>query len=112
MSLHGSPHKSYAVQVSPLLSLPEEILQNIASHFPLDEWVKGPAKSCHRLHSLHLPRIDLSCFRTGHVSHESTHPVPPLQLPNRWHALSLTSNAMLTAASVAAVLCVHSDARG
>ena len=46
-----------------LLSLPEEVLQDIATHFTLAEWVLGPVQTCRFLHGMELRRVDLWCFK-------------------------------------------------
>ena len=43
-----------------LLSLPEDILQNIAVYFDLAEWVRGPAQACRLLHHMALPSVVLN----------------------------------------------------
>ncbi len=57
-----------------LLSLPEEILQNVARHFTLAGWVEGPAQACRRLRRLELPKVDLVCFREGFVRPDPPRP--------------------------------------
>lgn len=53
------------LQAAKVLRLPEEIMQNIAKHFTLAEWVQGPAQTCHLLHRMKLPRVDLKCSKVG-----------------------------------------------
>ena len=53
----------WALQVTHLLSLPEEILQEVAGHLTLKEWEQGPAQACRLFHCIDLPRVELSCRR-------------------------------------------------
>ena len=57
------------MQALELLSLSEDILQRIAWHFTLKEWVKGPAHTCRLLHSLELKRVDLEHRKFLEVHH-------------------------------------------
>ena len=42
-----------------LLKFTEEILLQVARHFTLDDWAKGPARACWTLYRVHLPRAVL-----------------------------------------------------
>ena len=57
-----------------LLDIPEEILQNIARHLTLREWVKGPAPACRLLHDMELRLVDLRCKRYVYVSPNPSFP--------------------------------------
>ena len=62
------------MQALDLLSLSEDILQGIAWHFTLKEWVKGPAHTCRLLHTMELKRVDLQYRKFLEVYHS-----PPFQ---------------------------------
>ena len=66
LTIQLSPVSSVLSQDMGLLSLPEEILQHIASYFTLLEWAKGPALACRQFSNMKLPRVDLKI--DSHVS--------------------------------------------
>ena len=65
--------KMSGLQTLDLLSLPEEVLQNVARHFTLAEWLQGPARACRFLHCMELPRVDLIYYRAQFVKPEPLH---------------------------------------
>ncbi len=67
LKVHRTAEDTPVVQDVDLLSLPEGVLQNIAQHFKLSEWVQGPASTCRLLHHLELPKVHLRCYKFNAV---------------------------------------------